>query len=141
MRSKTLSTRLRQRTPLRSLVAESLTQMNDITARWKEVYNELLRRQVILNAADFCLKTKLSTSTITEILKERSGVGPKTINATLSTFDIVSEPGLKEGRGPLFKTPSANKSLAKQILELKELMDNGVISKREFEMGKKKILT
>lgn len=116
--------------------------MNELTARWIQCYNEIIRRKIVPNAKGFCDRTGLSTSTITEILKGRTGAGAKTINATLAAFpDLISEQGLMSGKGSLFKKPDANKGLAAQIRELKELLDLQVISKREFELGKKKILS
>lgn len=111
-----------------------------ITTRWITIYNELLKRRIVGSAKDFCDMTGLSTSTITEILKGRTGVGQKTITATLTAFPMIREPGLVEGKGPLLKEPTPNKSLAKQILELKALVDQGIITEKEFEQGKRKIL-
>lgn len=111
-----------------------------ITDRWIKVYNELLSRGLVTNARDFCEKTGLSTSSVTEILKGRTGVGNKVLSHTIKAFPIIHEEGLREGKGPLLKAASPEKSLAKQILELKALMDKGIISEREFEQGKKKIL-
>jgi hypothetical protein len=110
------------------------------TSRFIVTYNELLDRGYIKNGIDFCEKTGISSSMLTEIRKGRSGAGENTIAATLRAFPVVNELFIRGGLQPVLKEPKKTNSLAKQILELKELVDQGIITESEFERGKKKIL-
>jgi hypothetical protein len=110
------------------------------STRFIMAYNELLNLEYIKNGIDFCEKTGISNSMLTEIRKGRSGAGENTIAATLRAFPMVNEMFIRGGMQPILKEPKKTNSLAKQILELKELMDQGIISESEFERGKKKIL-
>lgn len=109
-------------------------------SRFILAYNELLKRGHFKNGTDFCEKTGISSSMLTEIRKGRSGAGENTITAMLRVFPVVNEQFIREGQPPILKEPKKDQSLAKQILELKALVDQGIITKKEFEQGKKKIL-
>lgn len=112
----------------------------ELTTRWKEVYHLLHRTGRFKNNKDLSQKTGISTSAITEILKDRTGVGPNVVRLTLSAFPEVSETALREGIGPLIiGATSTTQSIGEQIRELKKLLDEGVITRAEFEKGKKKI--
>lgn len=103
-------------------------------------YNELQNRGYFKNGVDFCEKTGISTSMLTEIRKGRSGAGENTVAAVLRAFPIVNEYFIRGGIHPILKEPKKDQSIAKQILELKELVDQGIINEKEFEQGKRKIL-
>lgn len=103
-------------------------------------YNELLNQGHIKNGMDFCEKAGISSSMLTEIRKGRSGPGENTIMSMLRAFPMINEYFLRGGMHPILKEPKKSQSIARQILELKELVEEGIITEREFEMGKRKIL-
>lgn len=64
--------------------------MNEVTKRFIEVYNWLFSEKKISGQKDFASKIGVSSSMITEIIKERSNVGISAIQNTVLTFGINS---------------------------------------------------
>lgn len=62
--------------------------MNELTQRFLEVYNKLIEKNIISNASDFAKKCGVSSSLITEILKERTNVGVGLLQNAVMAFDI-----------------------------------------------------
>jgi len=85
---------------------------NDLTIRFIEVYNYLLRTKKVSNVSDFAKKIGISNSMMTEINKYRSNVGIKAIQNTVNSFSIVDSEWLLTGRGKMttFKTPNNQKN-------------------------------
>ncbi len=65
--------------------------MNEVTKRFIEAYYWLLKENKISDQKDFASQIGVSTSMITEILKERSNVGLSAIQNTVLKFDINSQ--------------------------------------------------
>lgn len=81
---------------------------NEISARFIEVYNELLQSGFISDKKDFANKIGVSASMITEISKGRSSVGITAIQNIVSCFDISAE-WIITGIGSMFKESSCIK--------------------------------
>jgi phage repressor protein C with HTH and peptisase S24 domain len=86
---------------------------NDLTIRFIEVYDYLLRAKRVSSVSDFAKKIGISSSMMTEISKFRSNVGIKAIQNAVNTFPIVDSEWLLTGKGKMatFKTPSNQRVL------------------------------
>ncbi|MDO9255446.1 MAG: helix-turn-helix transcriptional regulator [Bacteroidales bacterium] len=62
--------------------------MNDLTKRFIDVYNSLLVANKVANASDFAQKIGVSSSLITEILKERTNVGITPLQNAVIYFNL-----------------------------------------------------
>lgn len=84
--------------------------MNDITQRFIEVYEYLLRIKKIKSNSDFCEIIGMSTSMMTEITKGRSNVGVKYIQNTVLKFPTLSLDYIILGEGKMneFKIDELN---------------------------------
>lgn len=78
--------------------------MKSVNDRFITFYESLLERNIIKNAADFAKKIDISTSLMTEIMKKRSNVGIKTIQSTVSVFELNVD-WLFTGKGQMLKLP------------------------------------
>jgi len=92
--------------------------MTDVTNRFIEIYNYLLKEKIVDNKADFCRKIEISTSMFTEISKGRTNVGLNAVQKTVLQFPFVSAEYLLTGNGSLNNrvailphTPNANDKL------------------------------
>lgn len=79
-----------------------MANINDVTYRFIEVYQELIKYKIIDNKKDFAQKIGVSTSLLTEISKGRSNVGVEAIQNAVKYFPISSE-WLLSGNGSMLK--------------------------------------
>lgn len=78
-----------------------MNKLNDITQRFIEVYEYLLKINQVQTISDFAKKIGVSSSMITEINKKRSNVGVKAIQNTVSQFEMINVDWLITGKGKM----------------------------------------
>ena len=78
---------------------------NDVSARFIEAYETLLRDKKVSDKRDFAAKLGISASMVTEISKGRSSVGTSAIQNIVSQFNIDAK-WLLTGEGPLLSHPT-----------------------------------
>jgi hypothetical protein len=81
--------------------------MNDVTARFIECYNSLLSKNLVGDKKEFADMIGVSSSLITEIVKERSNVGVTAIHNTVLKYGLNSD-WLFTGNGEMFISNSPN---------------------------------
>ena len=77
--------------------------MNDITIRFLDVYNYLLKNAQVSSPSDFAKKIEISTSMMNEILKGRSNAGINPIQNTVKVFTQINAEWLLIGEGNKLK--------------------------------------
>jgi hypothetical protein len=75
--------------------------MNDVTARFIECYNNLLSKNLVKDNKEFADMIGVSSSLITEIVKERTNVGVTAIHNTVLKYGLNSD-WLFTGNGDMF---------------------------------------
>ena len=78
---------------------------NDVSARFIEAYETLLRDKKVSDKRDFAAKLGISASMVTEISKGRSSVGTSAIQNIVSQFNIDAK-WLLTGEGPMLSHPT-----------------------------------
>ena len=78
-----------------------MNNLNNVTERFLEVYEQLLLQKKVENLSDFAKKVGISNSMMTEIIKRRSNVGIKVIQNTVNTFEMISPDWIITGRGKM----------------------------------------
>ena len=79
---------------------------NDVSARFIEAYETLLRDKKVSDKRDFAAKLGISASMVTEISKGRSSVGTSAIQNIVLQFNIDAK-WLLTGEGPMLSPSSA----------------------------------
>ena len=80
--------------------------MNDITARFIDVYNYLLNSGKVSSQADFAKKIGISVSMMNEISKGRTNAGINPIQKTVIEYSEICSEWLLIGYGSMLKTKS-----------------------------------
>lgn len=78
---------------------------NDVSARFIEAYETLLRDKKVSDKRDFAAKLGISASMVTEISKGRSSVGTSAIQNIVLQFNIDAK-WLLTGEGPMLSHPT-----------------------------------
>ena len=87
-----------------------MTTKNQISSRFIEAYEALLKNNQVTDKRDFSTKLGISASMITEITKGRSSVGTSTIQNIVSVFHIDAN-WLLTGRGPMLLPQDGTKEV------------------------------
>lgn len=130
--------------------------MNTTTDRFLWLYDQMLIRDLVRNARDLANKAKMSPGNVTNIRKGRNKLGSSDADKFLAAFPEINREWFHTGTGEPFNeftkpedelralerlmAKYGLKTLGQQIVELKKLMEQGVITKAEFQVGKRKIL-
>lgn len=77
--------------------------MNDLTSRFLAVYDYLKEAGRVSNKVDFAQKLEISSSTITDITKNRTNPGINVIRGFVKSFPEISIEWLIEGEGQMVK--------------------------------------
>ncbi len=75
--------------------------MNDITARFLDLYNYLLKHKEVKKQSEFAERIGISSSSFTEISKGRNNVGLQAIQNTVKEFSWINSDWLLKGEGNL----------------------------------------
>ena len=110
-----------------------MSDKKDISSRFIEVLNELLKRGYLPDKKAFALSVGCSTSMITEISKGRSNVGVSVLQNTVQNYG-VSATWLLVGTGEMFvseEQETHNKSSAEPMVD--KLL--GIIQQQAEDIG------
>ncbi len=112
----------------------------DISSRFIEVLNELIKRGCLPDKKAFALSVGCSTSMITEILKGRSNVGVSVLQNTVQNYG-VSATWLLVGTGEMFvsdeQEPHNNSSAEPMVDKLLGIIDkkDDIIRQQAEDIG------
>lgn len=122
-----------------------MSDKKDISSRFIEVLNELLKRGCLRDKKAFALSVGCSTSMITEISKGRSNVGVSVLQNTVLNFG-VSATWLLVGTGEMFVTDEKQKGktayystvsgVNENITEYTNSENNTILSERVSHLKK-----
>ena len=118
--------------------------MNDITIRFLDVYNYLLKDKQVSNPSHFAKMIEISTSTMNEILKGRSNAGINPIQNTVKNFTEINAEWLLTGAGNTIKKGNSviENTIEEQNItdELKDKTDLIKFQRKKIEDLEKEIL-
>lgn len=106
--------------------------MNDITSRFLDVYQYLMKSKFIVNPKNFAQEINVSTSLITEICKMRTNAGITPIQNLLVKYKNIDANWLLTGEGSMLReggnteTNTDYKELAEARLEIIELKNEKI---------------
>lgn len=112
-----------------------MSEKKDISSRFVEVLNELLRQGKVPDKKAFASAVGCSTSMITEISKGRSNVGTSVIQNTVQIYD-VSATWLLTGAGEMFADEVKNSGdpMLDRLMNMLEKKDE-IIRRQAEEIG------
>lgn len=98
---------------------------NDVSARFIEAYETLLRDKKVSDKRDFAAKLGISASMVTEISKGRSSVGTSAIQNIVLQFNIDAK-WLLTGEGAMLQeTDNKNAPTSKRTVEIARQVPHG----------------
>jgi len=129
--------------PLGTVIGKAQNQCKKKAGGSERCFIFAKKRKIVWNSINYKFPKELSTEFVKNKLKELGFYGQQALKKEEKKKEPKikkkKEPKKKKKKEPKKKTTSSS-DLAAQIKELKQLLDDGIITKEEFTKAKKKLL-